>query len=506
MAIFDTNLDYTRLIQFTDGTLQLGSFVQIRNALIQRMKDIYGNDIDVSPASADGQYINSLALLINNMFQTIKKGNDSLDPAVATGQYLDTLCSFNNISRITASASSVQLYVYNPSAQDKEFDKLMFLDKNNTLWVWDNGGKKLKFLHNAYTTINDVVCEELGEVSAPGADTFYKKVTDPTDPDYDPNDPWVSVGNHPELATWTDPSLFGNNSKNGTIYQTVDQSGLYIWQYSDADVGNREETDEELRSRRYQMLGNNSVTVLEGLKGNLLNLDGIKDLFIYNNNISDDTKLTVGVNEPIADGTTIASHSIYLAIRYIAGIPYDDPAMKENIAKVIYDKLTPGIGTQATDSSTSGGDGVTYTMIRTGGFTEDISWKVCSYIQPTIVLSFYATQDYNYPSTYTAHTATSETEKNIVKKLQSFINDAKIDEYLNISQLLTTMQKADVTKNGISTFLAQSGYFGSDTTATKYPANLAYFKYDDANYSFAYEVDGVTGKPTGVATLTISVG
>ena len=468
MAIFSNDVDYTKLIQFTNGTLQVASFVQIRNALIQRFKDIYGNDIDISPASADGQYVNSIALLINNIFQTLKRGYEMLDPASATGQYLDTLCSFNNISRITQSSSVAQLYIYNHTGSDIITDKLTFIDQNNTLWIWDNGGEQINFAQGTYTLITDVECEEAGAISAPGAKSFY---------DSDGN-----ATSNPADQDWNNPDYYTDFDMNGSIYQCVANNGLWVWQYSDAEVGNEEETDEALRSRRYQMLGNSSVTVLEGLKGSLLNIDGIEDVFIFNNFLSNPVTLNY---EPIDDNTQISAHSVYIAIRYKEGVVIDDSV----IGKIIYNKLTPGIGTSQTDDSNNQ---KSYTIIRTGGIQNDIYWKKCPAKQPQITLNFLINDSlYDFPMSggspiTTDHTPTSEIEIRIATKLKEMISNVKIDEYLTVSNLLTTLQKADIQKNGMNTFFAQSGDINS---AYQEGSNLEYFDYPDINYHYVFKYD-----------------
>jgi len=477
MAIFDNNLDYTKLIQFTDGSLQLASFVQIRNALIERFKNIYGNDIDVSPASADGQYINSISLLINNIFQTIKRGYDSLDPAIATGQYLDTLCSYNNITRIMPTASKAQLYIYNSTGSDIEIDKLTFIDKSNILWVWDNGGVNFKFKSKTYQLI-EVTCNELGSISAPGTSAFY----------YFGQDGLLVETDDPSKQDWDDSRLYGNSLINGTIYQTVEQLGLWVWQYKDADVGEDEETDEALRSRRYMMLGNTSVTVLEGLKGNLLNITGIKDCYIFNNASSSPVTLTdPNGYTPIADTTTVDEHSIYVAIRYKEGVKIDPQV----IAKIIYNKLTPGILTNETTDPL--GESLQYDIPRTSEIVDTIYWKKCGTISPEISIDLYCKKEiYDYPTdsannvVTSIHPATSAIELEIIKNLQKYISDIKIDDYLTISNLMTNIQQSDIQKNGMSTYFTQSGYI--DTVGTyKYPANLSYFKYNDLDFLFEYD-------------------
>ena len=71
-------------------------------------------------------------------------------------------------------------------------------------------------------------------------------------------------------------------------------------QEKDADIGSPEESDTELRARRNQSGGAAGVTVLESLLGALLNVVGIEDVKIYNNNTNAATTS--------ADETTVDAH------------------------------------------------------------------------------------------------------------------------------------------------------------------------------------------------------
>lgn len=477
MAIFDTNLDYTKLIQFTEGSLQIASFVQIRNALIERFKTIYGNDIDVNPASADGQYINAISLLINNILQTVKKGYDNMDPAVATGQYLDTLCSYNNINRLLPTPSVVQLYIYNSGLADVNANHLEFMDKNNTLWIWDNGGVDFTFKAGEYTLITDVKCEKLGAINAPGTNAFY----------YIGSDGLLVETDDPSKQEWDNPDLYGNSLINGTIFETVNDEGLWVWQYSDAEVGNDLETDEELRARRYMMLGNSSVTILEGLKGNLLNITGIKDVYIFNNSSSSDVTLSSANGyEPIADDTEVKEHGIYIALRYKEGVEIDP----KSIAKVIYNKLTPGILTSETYNLGSEED-CYYEIPRTAAQKDIIYWKKCSSVSPYVEINLYCKKEvYDYPLENGSvvndpHTAISTNEKLIVEKLQKYLTDIKIDDYLTVANIMSIIQQNDIQKSGMSTFFTQNGFIGTANNY-QYPMNLSYLKYEDEDFVFEY--------------------
>ena len=96
---------FDSLITITNAGFEVASYPEIREALVQRMKEIYGSDIDVSTGSADGIWIESLSLVINNILQSFLQLNANLNPDTATGIYLDVLSSLTNVIRKRATKS-----------------------------------------------------------------------------------------------------------------------------------------------------------------------------------------------------------------------------------------------------------------------------------------------------------------------------------------------------------------------------------------------------------------
>ena len=82
----NTDVDISEFIKITSAGVQIANFPQIRAALIERYKSVYGDDIDLSTASADGVFVNDLALIINNILQTIKTVYSNLDVETASGE------------------------------------------------------------------------------------------------------------------------------------------------------------------------------------------------------------------------------------------------------------------------------------------------------------------------------------------------------------------------------------------------------------------------------------
>ena len=77
---------YDKLGEINGNGLDIALFPQIREAIATRMKEIFGNDIDLSTASADGQYINMESLIFNNMYGLIQYLFNNLNPNTASGK------------------------------------------------------------------------------------------------------------------------------------------------------------------------------------------------------------------------------------------------------------------------------------------------------------------------------------------------------------------------------------------------------------------------------------
>ena len=61
------NINIANLIQYTAVGVRVATFAEIRNAVIERYKSVYGSDIDLSTATADGVFVNDLSLIISNI-------------------------------------------------------------------------------------------------------------------------------------------------------------------------------------------------------------------------------------------------------------------------------------------------------------------------------------------------------------------------------------------------------------------------------------------------------
>lgn len=402
-------------IKFTAAGITVADFSEIRSAIIERYQDAYGTDIDLSTSSADGLFVNNLSLIINNILQTMVTLYSNLDVDYAVSNYLDALCSLSNIKRREATNSTANLLITNiGSSSISNIYELTFVDNAGTKWNYKTE-IPLTLLRNETQEIK-VTCEELGPVSAPA----------------------------------------------GFITKLMNTYPLSVSQEEDAILGLNVESDDELRARRSQSLGINGITVLESLKGSLLNISGIRDTYIYNNNTSS-TYTT-------KDGTVIQPHSVYVILRKEEGIEIPD----ETIGRIIHDKLTPGIHTTQMNTSQTLGTSKHYDYIEKvynvtiDDSTQTIYWKDASYGAPEIEIAINA---YDY--------FTTDEFSSIANKIISYLNNLPLSQDIDDNNLLITIIEADPKFKGNPTYYVNNITIDSSFT----PNPDSYYKYTTFTYS-----------------------
>jgi len=175
---------------------------------------------------------------------------------------------------------------------------IILFDKTGNTWTWSDL-TPLTLANNA--TINlTFTCGSLGPITATAAG---------------------------ETPDWSATEV-------GDICRPLEASIYKCWQLKDAVLGSDEEDDWSLRRRQQQTGGTNAQTTLSALKAAIYNLPGVQDVYIVNNNTPSAITTVAGMS----DGTTIASHNVYICIKY-------DGANEDSIAATIISKMTPGVYT-----------------------------------------------------------------------------------------------------------------------------------------------------------------
>lgn len=415
-------MEVNDFIKFTANGLQIANFTQIRAALIVNYKSIFGTDIDLSTGTADGEFVNETALIINNICQAMQILYSNLDVRTANSTYLDALCALSNVTRRPATYSNASLQITNTSNSSLTLTNPSFVDQAGTEWSY-NG--EITLASNETQEIT-VVCTEAGSIQAP----------------------------------------------TGWIIETVETLPIDVVQSQPANVGLERETDNELRAKRNQSSGAAGTTVLASLVGALYNLSGVRDVKIYNNNTDS--------NISAKDTTTVGPHSIYVAIRKEEGVTIKDEA----IGTIIYEKLTPGISTNASTAASANGTAKDYIyVVKILGAEISLSqqhvyWKECKGIAPQITIQL-------NPTTYFS---SDNIRDNVGPALMEYLNKLEIGTDLTQNAILVETISLDPLFRGKPTYTVGTITISSATNPD------TYYKYTTATVT----------ENQGVYTLTLT--
>ena len=428
MAYKEMNINWTELIQFTKNGVYVADYQEIRSAICNRFKEIYGQDIDLATTSADGIYVETLSLMINNILQSFKHFYAQLDVRTASGPYLDALCALSNVYRKseTHSTCPVSLTLDENATENYVTKSISLSDKNGNIWTCTSTSDMIFEPGVAQSIV--VTCEALGPVRAePG---------------------------------WIDRLV--SNEVVMRISQTVD-----------ANVGSYSESDNELRARRNSSLGATGSTVLETLVGTLLDINGINDAKIYNN---DSTSSITAL-----DGTSIAQHDLYIVLRKKPNIEIADSL----ICQTIYEKLTPGIRTTASNGVNGIAKSYNYTSAILGqsqiSVTQNVYWKQATPVKPKIEIKIKALQGYASNNNSTALTIAS----NVIQDL----NERQLSSSITTNDLWNIIFYSDPTFKGRSTFYIESIKINE---LTSYTLQDTYFDYADSDVKVQTNAQNIT--------------
>lgn len=95
---------------YIDGTgYHYPTYNDIRDDMMDRFRQIYGQDIYLGNDSQDYQIISVFALKIYDTFQAVELDYNNRSPKTAIGTALDALVKINGLTRKKASYSTVQV-------------------------------------------------------------------------------------------------------------------------------------------------------------------------------------------------------------------------------------------------------------------------------------------------------------------------------------------------------------------------------------------------------------
>lgn len=415
-----TNIPWNSLIQFTSSGIIVAEYNEIRTAITEQFKKIYGSDIDLSTSSADGIYVETYCMIINNILQSIKQTYANLNIKTASGSFLDILCALTNVYRKQETHSTASLVAtLDSSEQTYTTNSLSFVDVNGNVWT-STSTSQMTFVPGVPQTIV-VQCEDIGPIRADAG--------------------WI----------------------NKTLALDVVMS---VNQEQPANLGSYAETDAQLRARHSQSLGARGKSVLESLVGALLEITGIDDAKVYNND---------GLTAIVAkDGTEVQSHCVYTIVRRKENIDVPDSL----IGTILYEKMTPGIPTVQTTDFTNG---ISHTYVysqeilgsNATDITQNVYWKEAKPISPEIVITITPKQQFASANDYTVNL--------IADSVIDYCHNLQISEDIDYYSLYDAVRYADPLFRGKTTYNIVS------ITIDGEPANFTnpdtYFNYESIKFS-----------------------
>lgn len=267
---------------FSSNGLQVSTQQELITALSNAYKEIYGTDIDLSQETPDGQTINIYAQGGTDVRSLLVQLYNSFDPDNAEGRILDQRCAINNVFRKGGTYTTVNIVI--------TADRSVVLDGldeqyNNPLassyTIEDDAGNKFYLVNTQTLSVGQNTClfraADIGEVQ-------------------------------PRLNSITNQS-------------TVVLGVVSVNNPTQATIGQKEETDVELKIRRRKSVAIGSTGYIQGLLGALLQLDGVVDAAVYEN--------YTGSTNSIG----MLPHSIWVIVQ---------GGSSEDIANAIYSKISPG--------------------------------------------------------------------------------------------------------------------------------------------------------------------
>lgn len=271
------------MANYIDGTgLHLETRTEVRDRIAQKLRDIYGSDINLESNSPDGQMLEIFVQEIEDVKDLTATVFTSFDPDQAAGRVLDQRVVINNIQRQGGTYTTVTIRV-----TLSDVVSLFGQDQsaNEIFTVSDNEGNTFQLLTSALSLTSGT--HDLTFVSSvPGA-----------------------VQSLPNTLTTIVTTTAG--------VESVTNPSAYL------SLGEDEESDTDLRERRRRSTAIGMDGYVDGLQAYLENLTGVTYAKVYEN----DQDIEI-------DG--IPAHSIWVIV--------GGSAQPQDIAEAIYRYKAPGCG------------------------------------------------------------------------------------------------------------------------------------------------------------------
>lgn len=213
--------------------IQIDTFEEIFESISTQFKDIYGQDINISQESPDGQMIGILTNTVYDLQTMIVRIYNSFDPDFAQGQELNKILKLISETRNPPTKSTVDIEITTNTVVTLPAG-FTVKDDNDNEWVTTKE-------EQLTVGVNTVTFEAslFGSISA-----IENSITTPVDA-------------YTEIDSFTNPAS--------------------------AVTGRDEESDTSLRVRRNKLLTVNAKSTIGGISAKLVALENVTDARIYEN-------------------------------------------------------------------------------------------------------------------------------------------------------------------------------------------------------------------------------
>lgn len=444
MPIVEDERTILNLIKLTSSGLSVATFPQIKETIMEKYREIYGSDIDLTNTTADGVFIENISLIISNILQAFNFLYSNLDIRTAQGAYLESLCALTGIYRKGPSQSVAYLSITNLSAADIVLQggslgtQLSFVDNSGFEWTTCVGDITHSPATQVITLIEDipqivpVYCKQYGPVQA----------------------------------------------KKGWINTLTSQNyNIEFEQIEDAILGSNLENDAQLRRRRNEVISSSGLTVLSTLKGALLNIGGVQEVKLYNNNIGD-TMVAL-------DNTVIPPGSVYIIIKQ------NQEIAESIIGPMIYEKMTPGIKT--CKSSEVCGINKEYLVEEDNPLLiNKVNWK-----SPTEINS-------NLTITATLIKYNTFDENTFRDNLRNYLNNLSIGQEFTSYEMITELSSLDLEANNTRTFVMNSIDLDSNDVIETTYTDYKQFETKDTYFNLSDDCEITTSTVGNITTIVLT--
>ncbi len=244
--------------------LQVDTSAEITASLVAGLQGIYGSDINVDQNSPDGQNIGIITQIVTDILELATSINNGFDPDQAIGVILDQRVTINNVQRQGGTYTVQPIDITVSTTVTLEGLDSDFSDPNGTGYtVQDSSGNQFILSNTATLTAGvhtvDFRAKQIGDVNVP-VNTIINPVT-------------IVIG-----------------------VTSVNNSSAAV------SVGQNEETDPQLRTRRQQSVALATTGYLNGLLAAVLSLPGVTEAALYENNTG------------VTDANGIPPHCIWLIV------------------------------------------------------------------------------------------------------------------------------------------------------------------------------------------------